>query len=178
MYEQIIKEKLKRYYKNHSREKCFLNLKDIQTVLILFNTSDFEESDAFVRKVKKLGKKVTVYAYKGKNDEQDYSKTLYRIITAKETGNLFDNKMNEIVNELDKKKFDAVIDLTIRRIIPLEYLLAHSNAYIKAGLKKNDFPQYDLSITSLPNAETEKLKVRELGKQIVYYLHTIHAKQD
>jgi hypothetical protein len=69
-----------------------------------------------------------------------------------------------------------VIDLTIRRNIPLEYLLAHSNACIKAGLKKNDFPQYDLSITALPEVETENLKVRELGKQIVYYLHTIHTK--
>jgi hypothetical protein len=176
MYEQIIKGKLKRYYKNYSREKCFLNLKDIRTVLILFNTSDFEEADAFVRKLKKLGKKVTVYAYKGKKDERDYSKTLYRIVTAKEAGNLFDNKMNEIVKELNKQNFDAVIDLTIRRNIPLEYLLAHSNAYIKAGLKKNDFPQYDLSITTLPNTESDKAKVKELGKQIVYYLHTINTK--
>jgi hypothetical protein len=176
MCEYIIKKKLKRYYTDYSREKCFLNLKDIRTALILFNTSDFEEVDTFINKLKKLGKKITVYAYKGKKDERDYSKTPYRIITAKETGNLFDNKMNEIVKELNKKKFDAVIDLTIRRTIPLEYLLAHSKASIKAGLKKNDFPQYDLSITTLPDAATENLKVRELGKQIVYYLHTIRTK--
>jgi hypothetical protein len=176
MYEKILKGKLKKYYKQYSREKCFLNLKDIHTVLVLFDTSDYDEADAFVKKLKKLGKKTTVYAYKNKKDVNDYAKTPYRIITAKEANNLFDNKMHEIVQELDMKKFDAVVDLTTRRNIPLEYLLAHTNASIKTGLKKNNFPQYDLSITALPLAETESAKVRELGKQIVYYLHTINAK--
>jgi hypothetical protein len=139
--------------------------------------ANYEEANIFVEKLKKLKKNITVYAYKNKKDEQDYSKTLYRIITSKETDNLFNNKMNEIVGELEEKNFDAVIDLTTQRNFPLEYLLARAHASIKAGLKKNDFPQYDLAISALPDIENESLKVRELAKQIVFYLHTIRPRE-
>jgi predicted MPP superfamily phosphohydrolase len=168
---------LEKYYKNSEREKRFLNLKDIHSVLILFDTAHYEEANTFVLKLKKLKKQVTVYAYQDKKDESDYSRTPYRIITPKDVDDLFDNKIKDIAKELDGKKFDAVIDLTTRRIASLEYLLAHSTASIKTGLKKNDLPQYDLSITVLPDIEAEGLKVRELAKQIIYYLHTIHARK-
>jgi hypothetical protein len=153
-----------------------LNLKDIRTILVLFDTANYEEGDAFVKKLRKLSKKVTAYVYQRKSDTNNYSKTNYRIIPAKEVTNLFDNKMTEIVTELDQTTFDIVIDLTIHRNIPLEYVLAHTQASFKTGLKKNTFPQYDLSIITLPDVETENLKVRELAKQIVFYLHTINTK--
>lgn len=176
MYKHILKKKIKDHYKRASRTKRFLNLKDIHSILILFDTVDYEEVDAFIEKLKKLDKKVSVYAYKNKSDQYDYSETTYRIVTAKEAYDLFDNKMNEIAEELENKSFDAVFDLTIKENMALEYLLMHSNASIKAGLKKNNFPNYDLSITSLPETQNEGLKVKELGKQIVYYLHIIKTE--
>jgi len=42
-------------------------------------------------------------------------------------------------------------------------------------LKKNDFPQYDLAITTSLAGEAESYQVRELGRQIVYYLDRISA---
>jgi alanyl-tRNA synthetase len=177
MYKYILKKQLKKHYRNNEREKCFLNLKDIHSILILFDTANYEEANTFVKKLKKLKKEVTAYAYQDKKDEDDYSRTSYRIVTAKEVDDLFDNKIKEIAKELDGKKFDAVIDLTTQSNASLEYLLAYSNASIKTGLKKNDWPQYDLSITMLPDIEKDDLKVRELAKQIIYYLHTIHARK-
>jgi predicted MPP superfamily phosphohydrolase len=177
MYKYILKKKLKKHYKNNEREKRFLNLKDIHSILILFDTANYEEANIFVQKLKKLKKAITVYAYQDKKDGYDYSRTSYRIVTAKEVDDLFDNKIREIAKELDGTKFDAVIDLTTQRNASLEYLLAYSNASIKTGLKKNDLPQYDLSITVLPDIEKDNLKVRELAKQIVYYLHTINARK-
>jgi hypothetical protein len=176
MYKHILKRKLKDYYKSHPRENCYLNLKDIHTILILFDTITYEEADTFAEKLKKLGKNITAYAYKNKKDIYSYSKSPYRIITTKEVDVLFDNKIEDIVREVEAQKFDAVIDLTIRRNLPLEYLLAHSDASLKAGLKKCDPSPYDLSITTLPEIERETLKVRELAKQIIYYLHSIRSK--
>jgi hypothetical protein len=175
MYQFLLKRKLNKFYKNYTRNKRFLNLSDIHNILVLFDTADYEEADSFVEKLEKLEKNVTAYAYKDKLDKYDYSETSYHIITAKDANDLFDNKMNDIAEELKEKEFHLVIDLTIKRNISLEYLLAHANALLKAGLKKNNFPQYDLAITNLPETEKESLKVRELGKQIIYYLHTIHA---
>ena len=175
MYKFLLKRKLNSFYKNYSRGRCFQNLRNIQKILVLFDTADYDEADTFIEKLGKLGKDVTVYAYKDKLDRYDYSETPYHIVTTKDANDLFDNKMDDIVKELKETEFHLVIDLTIKRNIALEYVLAHANALLKAGLKKNDFPQYDLSITSLPETESAALKVRELGKQIVYYLHTINS---
>ncbi|MDR0834044.1 MAG: hypothetical protein LBN93_07695 [Candidatus Symbiothrix sp.] len=177
MHKYLIKRALNKHYKRNVRDKRFLNLKDMQTILVLFDTKNTEEITVFINQLKQLKKKVTVYAYKDKDDETDYSRTNYRIITAKETDDLFQKKLREIVHELENEQFDAVIDLTIQRNLPLEYLLAHINATIKVGLKKNDFPQYDLSITTIPELEKDSLKVRELAKQIIHYLQTIQESE-
>ncbi|GHT01953.1 hypothetical protein AGMMS49525_04290 [Bacteroidia bacterium] len=177
MHEYLIKRALKTYYKHNVREKQFLNLKDIQTVLLLFDTKNVAEVTVFINQLKQLKKKVTVYAYKDKNDEADYSKTDYRVITAKETDDLFQKRLKATVHELENEQFDAVFDLTIQDNLPLELILAHINATMKVGLKKNDFPQYDLSIASIPELEKESLKVRELAKQIIHYLEIIQESE-
>ena len=175
MYESILKSKLKRIYKKTSREKYFLNWKDIHTILVLFETSHLGEVSVFINQLKKEGKKVTVCAYQKKNDKQDHSITGYHIISEKEVGKWFDNPLHTIAKELEMKTFDAVIDLTLVRNIPLEFLLAHTTASVKTGLKKTDFPQYDLAITTSLIGEAESYQVRELSKQIVYYLDKIGA---
>lgn len=176
MYKHILKKKIKDFYKKNLRKKQFLNLNSINNILLLFDTKDYEEVDDFIGKLEKINKKVTVYAFKGKDDQYDYSETPYRIITAKEAFDFFDNKMDEIVEELKDKTYDAVFDLTIKRNIPLEYLLAHSNAYIKVGLKKNDFPQYDLAFTDPQYNSKDIFTPKELGRQMIYYLHSIKAE--
>ena len=173
MYEYILKNKLKRIYRNKSREKNFLNWKDIHTVLVLFDTSHFDEVTGFIDRLKKLGKKVTVCAYQKKDDKRNYSNTSHCIISEKEAGKWFGNPLPAIIQGLASGTVDAAIDLTLSRNIPLEYVLAHIPASVKTGLKKTDFPQYDLAITTLPIGEAESYQVRELSKQIVYYLDKI-----
>jgi len=175
MHKYILKSKLKKIYREKSSEKHFLNWKDIQTVLVLFDTSHFDEVAIFIKQLKNEGKKVTVYAYQKKDDKKTYLNTSYHIILEKEAGKWFNNPVYATANKLKEETFDAVIDLTLRRNISLEYLLACARASIKTGLKKNDFPQYDLAITASSIEEVESFKVRELGKQIVHYLDKIQA---
>ena len=173
MYEYILKNKLERIYRKKTREKQFLNWKDINTVLVLFDTSNINEVKIFIDQLKHLKKKVTVYAYQKKSDTRNYLTTGYHIISEKEAGKWFNNPLHTIIQKQKEKPVDVVIDLTIHRNIHLEYLLASIPACIKTGLKKNDFPQYDLAITTLFTGEAESYQVQELGKQIVYYLDRI-----
>jgi hypothetical protein len=174
MYKYILKYKLKRYYKRHARTKNFLNLKDIHTILVLFDTAHAEEASNCLRQLKNLGKTLTVCAYRKKKDKQDYSGAGYRLISEKTAGKWVNNPIHSLVRELEKQAFDAVIDLTIRRNTPLEYVLACTPASVKAGLKKSHFPPYDLAITRLPHAKNHP--VGELAKQILHYLDVIHSQ--
>jgi hypothetical protein len=173
----ILKSRIKKLIKNNnSREKTFLNLRDIQTILVLFDTEDYEQADAFIEQLEQMGKTATIYAYKGKRDEYDYSETPYHIIDHKEISGWFDNKLEEIVETLKKDDYDALFDLTIRENFPLEFLLVNANATLKVGYKKNKSHLYDLTISSLPiEKDKENSGIRELGKQIIYYLTTIKS---
>ncbi|MDR1527596.1 MAG: hypothetical protein LBS46_08030 [Dysgonamonadaceae bacterium] len=170
----ILKYKLKRYYKQNARAKNFLNLKDIHSVLVLFDTAYSDEASDCIRQLKDAGKALTVCVYQRKKDGQDYSNTGYYVVLQKAAGKWWGNPVYSIIRELEKQPFDAIIDLTVQRNTPLEYVLACTPASVKAGLKKNHFPQYDLAITCLP--ETENSSVGELGKQILHYLDVIHVK--
>ncbi|GHT76240.1 hypothetical protein AGMMS50262_13890 [Bacteroidia bacterium] len=169
MFDLLLKLKLKRFYRDETREKRFLNLRNIHTILVLFDTSDYDEADAFIEKLERLGKQITGYAYLPKSDRYDYSETPYHIVTHKDN-------LNSIAGELEKESFDLVIDLTLKRNLPLEYLLVHANAPVKTGLKKNATSPYDLAIISLPDIQEKNLKIRELGKQIIYYLYIIQTR--
>ena len=177
MCKSILKRKIEKYFKHASREKSYLNLKDIHSILVLFDTATYEEADTFIEKLKKLGKQVTGYGYQNKADKTLYSIRPYRITTAREVERLFKNPVEKIAQKLAEEKFDAVIDLSIQPVLLLEYLLVRSQASIKTGLRKtNRLPLHDFSIIDLPDAGKESLNVRELAKQIIYYLHTIRSK--
>jgi len=175
MQKYILRNKLKKIYKKKSGKNHFLNWKDIHAILVLFDTAYFEEAANFINQLINAGKKPTVYAYKRKNDKRDYSNLDYHILSEKEAKRWLGSPIYTIADKLKKERFDAVIDLTICQNISLEYLLACAHASIKTGLKKNDFPQYDLAITNLAIGEANRFRVSELGKQIVYYLNKIQA---
>jgi hypothetical protein len=153
-----------------------MNLRDMQTILVLFDTRCLEEAAACIRQLKGLGKMVTVCAWQAKGESGAGLGADYRVLLQQEAGQWRNNPVSRLVKELEKKHFDAIIDLSVSRNISLEYILARTPASVKTGLKKNDFPMYDLAITDLPpEAETKNLQVRELGNQILYYLDQIQT---
>ena len=179
MYNFILKNRIKKLIKKEKRGKTFLNLKDIQTILILFDTVNYEEVDTFIEQLKQMGKSITCYAYKNKKDEYDYSETPYKIITQKEASDLFENKLEDVAEDLKKNHYDALFDLTIRKNTTLQFLLVNANATLKVGYKKGNLRLYDLTIKTLDtNKEQENSKIRELGKQIIHYLTTIQSSND
>jgi hypothetical protein len=157
------------------QKKNFLTLKKIRNILVLLDTEDYEEADIFIDHLERMGKKVTSYAYKNKNDVYDYSETPYIIIDYKDTGIWFENKLDKIADEIKQIHYDALFDLTLERNPAIEYLVASANATFKVGHKKrDDIRLYDFTISALRiSKENESMRTREFGKQILHYLSTI-----
>ena len=174
MFDFLVKNKIKNLCKNSSRVKKFLSMDKIRSILILFETADYEEVDAYVIHLEKMSKNVKGYAYKVKDDKYDYSETPYRIIEHKVDTNSSGVPGNALLDELSAQTYDLLIDLTVKENITLEYLVAASNIPLRVGLKKNKLPIYDISISKLPKNKKGSDCV-ELGRQILHYLSTIRS---
>ena len=72
------------------------------------------------------------------------------------------------MNPPDFQSFDILIDLSIKKTIPLLYLLINSLAQFKVGWKANDYNFYDLNVDVSGNPECKYLM-----EQIIYYLDKI-----
>jgi hypothetical protein len=179
MINLLLKRKIKEELKKNFRKKTFLNLKDIHTILILFDTENQGEVDVFIKHLKRAGKKVTAYGYKSKKDTVNYSGSSYKIIHYKKVSGWFNNQLNAIATEINRNHYHALFDLTIRENLALEFLYTQVDAPLKVGYKKNNWFSYDVSFSSLSTKEKhENAKVKELGKQIIHYLSTIQSSQD
>ncbi len=174
MFNFLVKNKIKNLSKNSHRERRFLSMDKIHSILIVFETSDYEVVDAFVGHLEKMGKKVKGYGYKLKDDKYDYSETPYHIIESKIDTNSFGIPSKNIIEKFSAETQDVLIDLTINENLTLEYLVVSSNIPLRVGLKKNKRPIYDIAISSLPKNK-EGSDCVELGRQILHYLSTIHS---
>ncbi len=174
MFDFFVKNKIKKLCKDNLRERKFLSMDKIHSILIFFETTDYEVVDAFVEHLEKMGKKVKGYGYKAKEDKYDYSETPFRIITHKIDTNSFGVPVNSLVEELSDQTYDVLIDMSVKENITLEYLVASSDISLRVGLKKNNLQLYDMSISRLPDNKDGSDCV-ELGRQILHYLTTIHS---
>lgn len=188
----FIKQKIHRLYKKDKRERVFRNLDDVRTVLIFFDTIDFDIVAAFIKQLIIEGKSPEAYAYKEKKDSNDYLKTAYTIITEKDVSNWFDNKLKDTVSKLVNNQYDVLFDLTINRNYIMEYLVLVANADLKIGNNKGAPSPYDMAI-NLPEPEPtpeekengdpmriwelkkETTQTSELIEHIVHYLRMIKS---
>lgn len=161
--------------KKSKREKEYRNLKEIKSVLLFFDTRDYSDASHFIKQLKKMDKKVKVYAYKDKNDTNDYSKILHKVITEDDMNIWKRDSLKELVSSLDSDSpYDLVIDLTPKENVLLQYLLVAANSPLKVGFCKTKLPVYDMVISFASEKElNEIITTRELSKQLIHYLSTI-----
>ena len=168
------KKKLKSLLRQNERKHAFLSMDAIHSVLVLFETNNYESVDLFVEKLLEMGKSVDGYAFRVKDDVFDYSETNYTIVSHKENSDKLGNPDKELLKQLQFRHYDVVIDLTVKENFSLQCILATVNATMTVGLKKNKLPFYDFSISKLPKPKGhESSLVRELIKSITFYLQTI-----
>ena len=187
MLEKLISYIFSRHAKrniNHTDcEKKFVNYSDAKTVLLLFE-SDFMEKNIAIRNIIRTmnaeGKKVTAWGYIDKKLVNTPILPDFRILNNQDL-DFFRKPKEQFLQEIAELNFDLLIDLTVREIIPLQYLALHSNATLKTGLKKNKIPIYDFMIEIHNNhnetSESEsELNARYIFNQILFYLKSIQTK--
>jgi hypothetical protein len=175
MYNFLLKRKIKKALNSFQREKAFLNLKKVKTVLILFDTADYGETIHFVNQLRHMGKKVKMIAYKDKNDMGDYPK-INKIVSTKEMKDWLGELLAPVIDFVEKGKSDLVIDFNFKKNLLLQYILAKVNSPFRVGFYRADFQLHDMII--LYPAESDSAStVKELSRQLVFYLTTISSAE-
>jgi len=173
MYKFLLKRKIKKLLKSSEREKAYLNLREIKSILVLFDTENFNDANHFIQLLKNMGKQIKVIAFKNKNDNNFYTDFPYTIITEKDAKSLNNYSFARIVKSLTEGYFDLVVDLTLKENLPLIYLLVSANSHLKVGFYKNSLSVHDMVISFAPDL-VQNLK--ELGEQLIHYLTVISSK--
>jgi hypothetical protein len=169
MYKYLLRRKIKHINARSERKKVYHNLKEIRSVLVLFDTEDFDNATYFIQQLKKMGKKIKAYAFKSKKDTNVYSNISYTIITEKDMkGEL----LTQISNSLTDEKFDLIVDLTLKENLLLLFILVSVNAPLKVGFYKHALSVHDIVISFAPGLVQN---IKELGKQLIHYLTIISS---
>lgn len=172
MYKFLLRRKIERIIKYSEREKAYISLKEIKSVLVLFDTRDFDDANHFIQQLKKMEKRVKAIAFRSRKDAKDYSKILYPMVTEKDMMDLKNESLTQSVNSLSNEKFDLIVDFTLEENLLFLFILASVNSPLKVGFYKHALSIHDIVISFT----TEWVQnVNELGQQLIHYLTIISS---
>ena len=184
----LFKRRTKKYLELNPREKRFVTYDKAKSVLILFE-SEFSEKNLYIRRmINNLqldGKKVSAWGYIDKKEVMTSILPDFRILHHKQT-DFFQSPQESYINELENQEFDIMIDLSLRPLLPLQYIAVYAKALFKVGIHKTEFPIYDFVLDvesqTTPNEETENPELTDnlideiyLYDQIIFYLKSIQT---
>ncbi|MCQ2347832.1 MAG: hypothetical protein MJZ65_01435 [Paludibacteraceae bacterium] len=154
------------------RTPAYKDYEHISSVLLLYE-SDWLERNTDVRTIvnqlRADGKQVTFWGYCDKNPVQSPNLQDSRMLGKAHT-NLWLMPKTEVVQDLGKRKFDVLIDLSLQPVLPLQYVALYADAGCKIGAQENT-ALYDMVVRVA--AEASQI---DLFEQIKYYLQSIKSK--
>ena len=185
----LFKSRGLKYLSETARERRFVSYDKAKTILILFE-SEFSEKNPNIRKMiyslQQDGKKVSAWGFIDKKEVMTSILPDFRILHHKQT-DFFQKPVFLYLNELENQEFDLMIDLTLKPILPLEYVAMYANVFCKTGVRKTELPIYDFVLdldsmaTTSEVSETNEISERPLDEmylfdQIIFYLKSIQTK--
>ncbi len=186
MFENIInyvfKKRAQKHLKNQIRNKQFVNYDKAKSILLLFESNYSEknvETKKIIQYLLKDGKRVTAWGFVDKKQIISAAYPEYRILHPKDL-DIFKRPKSQLLQELLQNEYDLIIDISNRRIFPLDYLVLYANAKCKTGMKKCNLNLYDFAV-DIENhlianeIEVEDLEFSFLFKQILFYLKNIQT---
>lgn len=154
--------------KRNNRYHLFLNIKDIENVLILFSYEDWLEIDLITQDLEKQGKNVLLWTVEPKG-KVEYDFTLpekVRVVSRKERFNIL-----SVIEELNSHTYDTLIDLTFADNTTSLCLLAGNNARFCIGVREQRNKLYDLTLL-----RSDEMSLTDTYRQILVYLAVISDK--
>lgn len=169
-----IKERIFNYFlrKQPARQAIFPRFDDVRSVLVLYE-SDLSEKNTVVKALRDElileNKDVVLWGYCDKKEITSLILPQSRILGRTDI-NLLGAPKRDVIEDLKKRPYDLLIDLTQKPCLPLRYIAMYARADFKAGLINNS-GLYDFLIDTPPQETPEYL-----FQQIVKYLKMINAK--
>ena len=170
--------------KKGSHQHRFVTYDNAKTVFLLFEF-DAEKYASFVSIIESLerdGKKVTTWAYCNEKVENTLDKRLYPKLNIFSKKSLkYSGKMqSDVLSCLQKNTFDVLIDLSLRSVLPLMYVVLYTKADCRVGTMKTKYNLFDFMIDTNVGAETGADKFspfdeQSVFNQIIFYLKSIQT---
>src|SRR5450759_4107081 len=165
---KVAKMKRKTYYSNMSQVKKIGILWDAS------KTEDFACLSKFYQKMheSKIDVKILGY-FSGKNLPNQYTAIRFLTCIRKEELNLFYHPVSTETKTFISNRFDVLIDINFKRLLPLHYISSLSNAGFKVGLFESDTRNspFDLMMEL-----KSPVNVEDYLNHVMHYLEMINSE--
>jgi hypothetical protein len=165
---KVAKMKRKTYYSNMSQVKKIGILWDAS------KTEDFACLSKFYQKMheSKIDVKILGY-FSGKNLPNQYTAIRFLTCIRKEELNFFYQPVSTETKTFISNRFDVLIDINFKRLLPLHYISSLSNAGFKVGLFESDTRNspFDLMMEL-----KSPVNVEDYLNHVMHYLEMINSE--
>ncbi|MGE5418987.1 MAG: DUF6913 domain-containing protein [Chloroflexota bacterium] len=170
----ILRKKLEKT----SRRVCYSNIDSVRKIGIIWDATevvDFSGLSRFCLKMSERNIEVKILGYyPGKNLPDQYTAIRYLACMRREELSFFYLPLSPESESFIKNRFDILIDINFKELLPLKYVSWLSDAALKVGLfegEKNG-KVFDLMIDM-----KKPVNVEDYLGQAVHYLEMIHSGQ-
>ncbi|MDR1780740.1 MAG: hypothetical protein LBR50_08445 [Tannerella sp.] len=174
----LLNREINRRLSGSCRQREFRNLKEVKTVLIIYNSYDSEIADECQKLLEQAGKEVSTIAYQKKLQADSRCNADF-IVTDSDVRFNSSVNMANVRRLLKNSRFDLAIDMTREENLLLQYILVLTDALMKVGFCKYRRQLHDMLILA-PAGETDENEnsMQILEKQMIYYLSTISSSRE
>jgi hypothetical protein len=160
------------------RKVLYSNIDQVKKIGLVWDASqlnDFASLSKFYQKMQERNVEVSIMGYfPGKILPDQYTAIRYLTCIRKEEVDFFYHPVSSESNSFINNRFDVLIDVNFKNILPLRCLTSLSNAAFKVGL----FNEKDDSLFDLMMELKMPVDVDNYLAQSLHYLEMINSKED
>jgi hypothetical protein len=170
--ENILKNKIAKT----KRKIRYSNLNQVKNIGIVWDASkidDFTSLTRFYQKMHESKTDVKILGYfPGKNLPNQYTAVRYLTILKQDELNIFYHPVSAEINTFVSNRFDVLIDLNFKKLLPLQYISSLSKASFKVGLFEAEAgnTSFDLMMDL-----KGPVKVEDYLNHVIHYLEMINS---